>query len=269
VTPPATRVRAPKADPVCVAAVDVARAALVEVAGEEQVGDHLGYEAEGERVVTHSFACTTPGYRGWRWAVTVSRASRSRVVTVSESCLLPGSDAVLAPPWVPWSDRVQPDDLGPGDLLPTALDDPRLVPTYTGADEEPDPDAVRQVIDELGLGRPRVLSAEGRLEAAERWYAGEGGPHNEIARAAPAQCVTCGFLVGLRGSLGRGFGVCANVMSPFDGQVVSVDHGCGAHSEAVVEAASASSPVHDTLAHDLVAHGSVSPAEPPEELGHS
>ena len=61
-------------------------------------------------------------------------------------------------------------------------------------------------------------------------------------------------------------------MAPFDGQVVSLDHGCGAHSEVAVARASpstAADPVHDTVSDDLVAHGSVSPGEPAEELGHS
>jgi hypothetical protein len=268
----ATRTRAPKADSACVDAVDLAREALVAVTGEGQVGEHLGHQADGDRVVTHLFGCLIPGYESWRWAVTVARASRAKSVTVCESCLLPGPGAVLAPPWVPWSDRVEPGDLGPGDLLPTEADDPRLVPAYTGADEDPDPDAVRGVVDELGLGRPRVLSPEGREDTAERWYEGEGGPDTETARAAPARCTTCGFLVGIRGPLGRAFGVCANAMSPFDGQVVSLDHGCGAHSEVAVARASPSAtadPVHDTVSDDLVAHGSVSPGEPAEELGHS
>jgi hypothetical protein len=32
------------------------------------------------------------------------------------------------------------------------------------------------------------------------------------------------------------FGVCANLFAPDDGKVVSADHGCGAHSEALVQA---------------------------------
>ena len=38
------------------------------------------------------------------------------------------------------------------------------------------------------------------------------------------------------GTLGRVFGACANAMAPDDGRVVAVTHGCGAHSETVVEA---------------------------------
>ena len=45
---------------------------------------------------------------------------------------------------------------------------------------------------------------------------------------------SCGFYIPLAGSLRRAFGVCANVLSPEDARVVSFDHGCGAHSEALV-----------------------------------
>ena len=53
-----------KADSVAAAAVDAARAALVEDVGAADVGDHLGSVAEGERVVTHQFACVRKGYVG-------------------------------------------------------------------------------------------------------------------------------------------------------------------------------------------------------------
>lgn len=89
---------------------------------------------------------------------------------------------------------------------------------------------MRTVVAELGLSRERVLSAEGRYEAAERWLGGEGGPDNLLSRLAPDVCETCGFFVRLRGGLGTLFGVCANAFSVSDGTVVSVDHGCGAHS---------------------------------------
>ena len=94
---------------------------------------------------------------------------------------------------------------------------------------------IRSVVAELGLGRERVLSAEGRDEAAERWLAGEGGPDNPLSRLAPDVCETCGFFVRLQGSLGTLFGVCANAFSVSEGTVVSVDHGCGAHSNVLAD----------------------------------
>lgn len=267
-TPAPARQRLPKADAACVAAVEVARTAAVESAGSDQVGEHLGHSVEGERVVTHHFESTLPGYARWRWSVTLARASRAKSVTVDECVLLPGPAAILAPEWVPWEQRVQPGDLGPGDLIPTTEDDPRLLPGYTGAEDDPDPHATRTVADELGLGRARVLSPWGRDDAAWRWYHGDGGPDTDIARAAPAPCGTCGFMLALRGSLGGLFGVCANERAPFDGRVVSTDHGCGAHSDVRIAQVPglALEPAFDTLSFELVPHEPLE-AAPDEELG--
>jgi hypothetical protein len=223
--------KTPKLDAVGAGAVETARAALLAHVPASDVGAHLGHQAEADKVVTHFFACTQPGYRGWRWSVTVARAPRQRTVTVDEIVLLPGDDAVLAPEWVPWRERIRPGDLGPGDLLPSDEDDPRLVPAYTAVDEGSDRDQVKRVADELGLGRKRVLSLEGRDLAAERWYEGTHGPDAPIAQSAPAPCATCGFFVRLSGPLSQLFGACANAYANDDGRVVSADHGCGAHSE--------------------------------------
>jgi hypothetical protein len=228
-------------DAVCAAAVDLARGVAVE-AGGSAVGDHLGVAADEDLVATHSFATSDPAYVGWHWAVTVTRAAGSDEVTVDEVVLLPGGGALVAPVWVPWSERVQPGDLAPGDLLPPRPDDPRVVPAYTDVDG----DLAVATYWDLGLGRPRVLSLDGRLDAAERWYDGDRGPSSAMARQAPAQCLTCAFRVPLAGALGAGFGVCANGYAPDDAQVVSLDHGCGAHSETSVEL------THSTLAAGMV-----------------
>jgi hypothetical protein len=81
------------------------------------------------------------------------------------------------------------------------------------------------------LGRVRTLSLEGRDMAAQRWYAGPGGPESPLAKAAPETCTTCGFLARMAGPFSEMFGVCANGNANDDGRVVSLDHGCGAHSE--------------------------------------
>ena len=85
---------------------------------------------------------------------------------------------------------------------------------------------------ELGFGRARVMSIEGRDQAAKRWYEGDRGPKTPMAEIAPKPCYSCGFFIQIAGSLRSTFGVCANAISPEDARVVSVDHGCGAHSEA-------------------------------------
>jgi hypothetical protein len=235
----------------------------VAVAGAASVGDHLGVQAEGERVVTHLFDCADPAYSGWRWAVTVVRAPRAKAVTVSETVLLPGPGALLAPDWVPWHDRLRPGDLGVGDLMPAPPDDERLVPLvvlegddavtdWFGGDAESGPGEPAEL---PAPGRSRVLSAIGREATSARWYSSEHGPRTPLAHAAPAHCVSCGFFVPLSGELGRLFGACANAYAPDDGRVVSADHGCGAHSESMaadVASARAMAPVIDEFGYDLV-----------------
>ncbi|WP_172388078.1 DUF3027 domain-containing protein [Streptomyces sp. MNP-20] len=304
-------------DRLCAEAVGFARAAAEEAAAPGVVGEHVEVVVEGDRVVTHLFECKELGYRGWRWAVTVARASRAKVVTLDETVLLPGPDALLAPEWVPWSERLRPGDMGPGDLLPTDAEDLRLEPGYSGEDAPPpnsvlsqelaeradaeyadgtggtdtaqDTDAtatdavpargsLAALAEELGMRRARVLSRYGLHTSADRWDEGYGAK-TPMAQAAPASCVSCGFLVPIGGSLGQAFGVCANEFGPADGHVVSLAYGCGGHSEAAVmpKPPRPAPPVLDETRVDELPlrpapdSGSVPPADPGanEDLGHS
>ena len=209
------------------AAVELAHRALEEITDPITIGEYLAAAPNAERLVTHLFDCTLSGYRGWRWAVTLSRVPRSRTATVCEMELLPGEEALLAPAWVPWADRLEPGDITRSDRLPRKETDERLEPGWEATGE--DADAV--ALDQLDLGRPRVLSAQGVSSAAERWYGGDHGPDAEGVRKAHATCSTCGFFVPMAGALRAIFGVCANEWATDDGSVVSLDHGCGAHSE--------------------------------------
>lgn len=247
------------------AAVDAARAALLEQVGDAFVGGHDQSTAEDDGAVTHYFLSTQPGYPGWRWAVTVAQPEGQDHPTIDEVVLLPGSDAITAPAWIPWRERIKPGDLSPGDLLPADEDDPRLVPTYLAGDPgdwtpEDSHDAageraqVRAVAADLGLGRSRVLSVEGRQSAAQRWYDGEAGPDVPLAQSAPASCWSCGFLVRLDGPLATTFGVCANEFANDDGRVVAYKHGCGAHSEAQLRKKQLPPPLPDPV-FDTISRG--------------
>lgn len=218
-------------DPRLADAVDVARTAAEQECGSDAVGPHVHVEIEDGGAVTHLFEASYPGYQGWRWAVTVASPGPDGPVTISEVVLLPGPQALVAPEWVPWERRVRAGDLGVGDLLPTAPDDPRLVPGYVQSDDP----AIEDGAGELGLGRRRVLSRQGRLAAAERWHVGDYGPGSPMAATAPGRCGSCGFYLPVAGSLSAAFGVCGNELAPADGHVVHVEFGCGAHSEVEVE----------------------------------
>ena len=101
------RTRTPKQDPVLTEAVDLAREAVVAGAHEDGgIGEHVGVTVHEDRLLTHLFDCTLPGYPGWTWYATVSRAPRSKHVSVCESGLLAGPRSLLAPAWIPWEERM-------------------------------------------------------------------------------------------------------------------------------------------------------------------
>ena len=102
--------RTGKPDAFLAAAVDTARAAVEGITPAGTIGPHLAAKSEGDRLVTHLFESRLPGYVGWQWYAVLTRNSRSKVVTVNELGLLPSGDSVLAPEWVPWAERVRPED---------------------------------------------------------------------------------------------------------------------------------------------------------------
>ena len=102
--------RTGKPDAVLAAAADFARTAVEGIAPASQIGRHLGAKTEGDRVVTHLFESRLAGYQGWQWYAVLTRNSRSKVITVNELGLLPSEDSILAPEWVPWAERVRPED---------------------------------------------------------------------------------------------------------------------------------------------------------------
>lgn len=95
-----------EADPTLLAAVDLARDALLEIAPEHAVGEPAGYRVEDERTVSLRFESRLRGYPGWHWTVTLTRVDAETAPTVLEAELMPGEDALLAPDWVPWSERL-------------------------------------------------------------------------------------------------------------------------------------------------------------------
>ena len=96
-----------EADPVLLAAVDQARAALLEITPASTIGAVVGHTAHDEHVLSLHFASLMPGYPDWHWTATVSRIDADSEPAVLETELLPGETSVLAPEWTPWSDRLE------------------------------------------------------------------------------------------------------------------------------------------------------------------
>lgn len=84
---------------------DLARTALLEVTPESSIGAPVGTVDEGDGVVSVLFANRMPGYPGWRWTVSVAKVG-DEDPTVLEVELMPGDGSLVAPEWVPWSERL-------------------------------------------------------------------------------------------------------------------------------------------------------------------
>ncbi|MBT1163823.1 DUF3027 domain-containing protein [Bifidobacterium felsineum] len=246
----------------------IAHAVLLEVADEpEQVGQFVAANELEDHVTDFRFAANIRGYEGWQWSVTLYHDLELDSWTVNESSLIPTEEALLPPKWIPWKDRLEPTDLSPTDSIGTDPDDERL---ETGEVEESSVPDVNDAAETFRLTRRHVLSPLGRAQAAKRWYEGPRGPKALSTKTAAGNlCSDCGFFVPLTGELDRMFGVCANKWSPDDGRVVSLDHGCGEHSEIEPPEPShlwvQSKPALDDLHIDVVARPKVRKAEETDE----
>lgn len=200
--------------------IEAAHEAVIDVAGAENVGEHLGGIATSPETAVHRFACQERGYPGWEWVAVIARAPGAGYITVNEVALHAGDHALSAPAWVPYEDRVRPGDLHPGDHLPLKHDDPRIIDTEDLLDDE----GVRR-----NAASSLTLSDTGLDAALRRWISGKNGPDSEFAREADDTCSTCAFWLPLQRKQSE-VGVCANEYSA-DGQIVAADYGCGAHSD--------------------------------------
>jgi len=70
------------------------------------VGEFLEAVQEDEGLTSYLFESTLKGYAGWRWSITLYQAAANQSATVSEVLMVPGESSLLAPAWVPWSERL-------------------------------------------------------------------------------------------------------------------------------------------------------------------
>lgn len=105
--------RKPKLDTILAEAADAARLSLAQIAGENEIGEHLGVTAEGERLVTHRFVSLKKGYQGWTWFATLARVPRAKAkdLSVCEVGIVAGEGSLLAPAWVPWAERLAKEEI--------------------------------------------------------------------------------------------------------------------------------------------------------------
>lgn len=80
-------------------------AALAEITRDGTVGEFLGRVDGDDASYSLIFACVMDGYPGWQWNVSLAEVDGDEP-TVLEAELLPTEGALVAPDWVPWSQRL-------------------------------------------------------------------------------------------------------------------------------------------------------------------
>ena len=85
---------------------ELALAALDEATAPGSVGTFVGHELTDEQILLLRFDTKLLGYPGWHWTVALAAVGDADP-TVLELELLPGEGALVAPEWVPWSQRLE------------------------------------------------------------------------------------------------------------------------------------------------------------------
>ena len=118
-------------------------------AAESGIGEFISITDEGDGAVTYLFASTIKGYLDWRWSVTLYQGEGLEP-TVSEIVLLPGENSLIAPDWVPWSERLADYKALQAELEAQAALDAEEAEAAGESEEDEDEDVVddrTQVID--------------------------------------------------------------------------------------------------------------------------
>jgi len=88
------------------ALLELARAEAADFAKPNVLGEFVESVEEEPGVTTFMWQSTHAGYLGWRVAAIVAHFAGDDEATVSEVLLVPGVDSLVAPDWVPWSERL-------------------------------------------------------------------------------------------------------------------------------------------------------------------
>ncbi|MDR0788833.1 MAG: DUF3027 domain-containing protein [Bifidobacteriaceae bacterium] len=215
------------------------------------VGDPLGYviSDQSKSVASYSYSSNLSGYKNWIFIITVSNSGKSNDISVLEYNFVASENSVLPPEWIPWSERIEPEDFTEYDVVPYIENDDNLITTedYQKAnlkalqiESEPESeitDPNKNVLDFIELAsadtayKNRIITNQSLKSTLNKWYEGRRGPNSISSSISSENCSTCAYFVKLDGKFGDKFGVCFNTYSSDEGSVISNDHGCGAHSE--------------------------------------
>ena len=85
---------------------NLAKSALLAETPAAQIGNFIEAIHDEDFVTSYLFESNLKGYHGWRWSVTMTQTSAKAEATVSEVLLIAGPESIVAPKWVPWSERL-------------------------------------------------------------------------------------------------------------------------------------------------------------------
>jgi len=144
---------------------EFARKAAVESAPVNGVGAFVELIEEGESVFTYLFETKQKGYVGWRWSVTVFDSVDGP--TVSEVLLMPGEQSLVAPQWVPWSERLADWKALQAELERQAAEEAALAAEEDGDDDSEDDEAEEDFDDDSVEDETETEDAEGNADSGD------------------------------------------------------------------------------------------------------
>jgi Protein of unknown function (DUF3027) len=136
--------------------------ALLGTTSKQTIGFLVEVLDEGDSTESYLFESKLKGYVGWRWSVTVY-APEGQEPTVSEVLLMPGVDSLVAPDWVPWSERLADYKALQAELEAQAALDAEEAEESDDSDEADDVDEA----DALALAEEQDEAAEVSAEDEE------------------------------------------------------------------------------------------------------
>ncbi|MEN9957284.1 MAG: hypothetical protein RIR46_892 [Actinomycetota bacterium] len=146
--------------------LEVARAAAIENAGAKAVSSFMEVIDEGDGAYSFVFDAKLEGYKGWHWSVTLFD-SGDDAPTISEVVLLPGEKALLAPAWVPWSERLADWKALQAELEAQAALDAEEAAENSEDDDEPVDLEDDEEVEEVEEVEELELEEIGEVESAE------------------------------------------------------------------------------------------------------
>ena len=138
--------------------------------GRRAVGDYIRTDEEEPGLRSYIFQSTLRGYVGWFWSVTIYQPDGEEP-TISEVVMMPGADSLVAPNWVPWSERLADYKALQAELEAQAALEAEEAAALAEGSEEPEDDDEDDEDDEEELEFVDVLDDDSIEEAEEKLLA--------------------------------------------------------------------------------------------------